>query len=674
MKVSLSWILDYLDGYDGSAQTVQKQLTFSGTEVDSAEPCGDDVILDLGVTSNRVDCLCHLGVAREVAAASGARLTPPPQVDALAFKGEATHQATSVEIRDPDDCPRFTAHVLEGVKVGPTPEPFKSRLESLGLRSINNIADITNYVMLELNQPLHAYDLEKIEEERLVVRRAEKGESLVAINGHTYELSPDDLVIADARQPVGLAGVMGGLDSEVSETTTRVLLESASFCGPLVRKTARRHQLHSDASHRFERGVSRAGAMDAARRAVDLILQHCGGWVRPDPLDAGGAGPAPEPIPLRLQAVERLCGISVDAGRAKSILERLECQVTQVAEDRLEAVPPPYRADLVREVDLIEEVMRIHGLNHIPDAMDMPVRPVPEHPARTLRESVRDRLVQLGCFETVTPDFVDDGSLGQVTVLDLSEPLKVMNPVRAGESTLRRSLLPSLLQVRKRNYDRGNQNLRLFEVSDTYGRNPMVPKGLSIRSLLGVLVDGDLRDARGILDDLLARYRVHADIVVQDAPSFESGSALYFQYDQQVLARSGYVDKALLKLMGLKVRPVYFELDVDALLRAGGLERQFEELPRFPGIERDLAVILKRDVSYAQLESLVDEVDLAHLDSLELFDVYEGKQVGKGRRSLAIRMVFRSLKRTLTAEEVDQGMSRLLVAIEERLGGEVRGG
>jgi len=646
-----------------------EKLTFSGTEVESHDPCGDDAIFDIGVTSNRPDSLCHLGLAREVAAVEGMGVDFPEC--AAAHDGPATADATSVTVEDAEACPRFTARVIEGIKVGPSPAWLSARLESLGMRAVNNVVDVTNYVLHELNQPLHAYDLDKLEEQRIVVRRARSGEELVAINGNTYKLDAEDLVIADAQRPVGLAGVMGGLDTEVGAGTTRILMESAAFHAPTVRRMARRTQLSSDASYRFERGCDRQGALQASERACRMILELCGGTLRSDPIDVGGDGPSPESVLLRMSEVERICGISVPLDRCAAILEALECAVESNGDD-LRVTPPSFRADLTREIDLVEEVIRLHGLEHLPVAPGMPIMPVHDHPARMLRERAKDRMVGLGYLETVTPDFVIEGLPSQTTFLLSGEGLLVKNPVRKGEGALRRSLLPSLLTVRKHNQDRGNDGVRVFEISNVRAAPESADQPVPHLPVLGWLTDDDYRAARGAVEALLEHLGVSMTVTPAESPWLEPGASGDIMAGGERIGVLGHPSRRLLKDLGLKGNPVYGECDLEAVGRLAVDMRKFSGLARYPGVTRDLTIDVDDIRPYGDVSAIVEEAALQWLETVELVDVYRGKNVGPGKKSPTIRFFFRSPEGTLTSADVDGEMARLMEMLKSKIGAVIR--
>lgn len=669
MLASYLWIKELLPGLALDAEKTADRLTLSGTEVESAEPVGDDHVLDIGVTSNRVDCLCHLGLARELAALEGTPLAWP---NCEAEEGGApTSEAISVRLED-ERCGRYVARVIEGVKVGPSPDWLVQRLEAIGLRSVNNVVDVTNYVMFELNQPLHAFDLDLVAGPEIRVRAAGKGEKIAVINGRELELTEEDLVIADAKRPVALAGVMGGGESEVGDGTTRILLESAWFEPSAVRRAARRHALSSDSSHRFERRVDRSGVARASARAARLIMELCGGTLRSGVIDEGAEGTAPGAITLRARVIERVCGITIPGDTVASILRALECEVGEVADGEWVVTPPRFRADLVREIDLVEEVIRVHGFDHVPEDGGMGVRVVENHPERILREALSDHLAGMGVFETVTPDFVAAEDAAPAFFVS-GEPLEVRNPVRSGEGYLRRSLLGSLLIVRKHNQDRGAVDVRLFETSRLVAAPSDRDSVPEPHPVLALLLDDEPRAARGLVERLLQPLGITPGVRMQDAAGLAGGSAADLMAGEVRIGVFGKVAPGLLKRHALKADPIFVELDLAAVRAASKSDREHVALARFPAVERDLAVVLDAGVAYARVEEVVSGLGVDLLEDFSLFDLFRGKGVGEGKQSLGLRFRFRAMDRTLESAEVDERMARVQGALVEDLGGEVRG-
>ncbi|MGC8643378.1 MAG: phenylalanine--tRNA ligase subunit beta, partial [Isosphaeraceae bacterium] len=459
MIVSWNWLTDYIR-LDMPVDVLTERLALTGLNHESTSEVGGDLAIDLEVTSNRSDCLGHLGIVREIGVVFGKPMRIPPALPAASGPGVETRTAVAVEC--PDLCPRFTARVVSGVRVGESPWWLRKRLETIGVRPISNIVDVTNYVMFECGQPLHAYDLDRLVEHRLIVRRARAGETLTAINGREYELTPDMLVIADAGRPVGLAGVMGGLETEIGFDTTNVLIEAAQFDSMSVRRTSRALGLFSPSSFRFERPLDPEITDWASRRCAELILDVAGGALHPGVIDVGERRAPRSPITLRLAQIERVLGISIDREKVRAILAALGLELIKQSEGSLAVRPPTWRPDLEREIDLIEEAARIHGYQHIPEDRAVPVTSA----ARGLRErveaEVRGALTGVGMNEAVTFSLVDEALASPVGPGVSPAPLRIDHSSRKREIALRQSLIPSLLAVRRHNEAHGNADAALF--------------------------------------------------------------------------------------------------------------------------------------------------------------------------------------------------------------------
>src|SRR4051812_37741153 len=441
MIVSWNWLAQYVR-LDMPVEALTERLALAGLNHESTAEVGGDLAVDLEVTSNRPDCLSHIGVAREVAVLHGRGLrVPDPRPPE---SGAAVATQTDVRVEAPDLCPRFTARVVSGVKVGESPWWMRKRLETLGVRPVSNVVDVTNYVMFECGQPLHAYDLDRLGGRRLVVRRARAKESLQAINGKAYELSPEMLVIADAERPVGLAGVMGGLDTEIGRETRNVLIESARFAPMSVRKTARALGLFSPSSYRFERPLDPEVTEWASRRCAELVLETAGGTLHPGVIDVGPPRPARPAITLRLDQIARVLGITIDPEEADRILVALGLRQVSTTPTSRTYVPPSWRSDLEREIDLVEEVARVHGYGHIPEDRAVPLTSAPRGERERVEGAVRGALTGSGFDEAVTFSLVSDALAEPLRPGPPTPPVRVEHPSRRREGALRQSLVPSL--------------------------------------------------------------------------------------------------------------------------------------------------------------------------------------------------------------------------------------
>ncbi|MFM7833756.1 MAG: phenylalanine--tRNA ligase subunit beta, partial [Planctomycetaceae bacterium] len=471
MIVSRRWLADYVPLPESTAE-LTRRLTLAGLNLEEFHDVTEwlsqrDVAIDLEVTSNRPDCLGHIGVAREIAVLFQQPLAIPAA--AVQESSEPAASAIAVSIDCPELCPEYHARVIRGVKIGPSPAWIQDRLKAVGINCVNNVVDITNYVMLECGQPLHAFDYDRLQGRRIVVRRAAATEKIRAIDQKDYQLTDQMCVIADAQRPVAVAGVMGGLDTEISDSTVNVLVEAAAFSSMSVRATARQLRLHSPSSYRFERKVDRSRLDWASRRCCELILQTAGGTLLQGSVVAGQSddGQRP-PVTLRFNRVSRLLGIEIPASLCVSILQQLGLLLLHSSSDEAVFQPPSWRADLTRECDLIEEIARIHGYEHIPTDAPLPVVTA----TRTLREKVLDtirtQLVAAGLYEALTLSFVSEDQRTMFQPAGPRSPVAVSHSSRSHENQLRQSLIPSLLQCRRQNERHGTLNAELFEIARVY--------------------------------------------------------------------------------------------------------------------------------------------------------------------------------------------------------------
>ena len=682
MKISHDWLSTYLDP-PCPREEVPERLTAQGFPVEDVQqinegPAAGDTVYDVEVTSNRGDCLSHVGVARELAASTGATLLNPPTD--LPGTGEAVGGITGVDLQASGHCPTYTARVIRGVSVGPSPDWLIARLEAVGLRPVNNVVDVTNFVLHETGQPLHAFDLDRLDGRRIVVRLAERGETFVAIDGSRHELMPDDLVIADASRPVAIAGVMGGMESEVGDGTTDILLESAVFDPLSVRTTSRRLKLASDASFRYERGVDRRGLESASRRAAALIVELAGGTLADGIVHAGEHEPRPAVVTMRVARCNALLGLDLSADAVVRHLERIGIDATAGGET-VTATIPTFRLDLTREVDLIEEVARLHGLDHIPTRERIEIRTRPPQQSVAARRALSDVLVAHGYHETITFSFTHPDRADAFLPAG-AEALMLDDERKRGEPMLRPSLLPSLLACRKLNQDAGNGSVRLFETAATWWR---ADGRLVERHRLTVLRDAPgkppeqgeaFRELRGLVDELVeamggAVAREWLTVEPLEASGIYSVSGTV-KLQGRELGTLGLVDAAVLKRFGITTPQLAGELDAGALLSLYPPRPRVGALPRYPAIERDLSVIVDEGVLWRDLERVVRDAAPALLDGLEFVTVYRGKPVADGRKSVSLRLKFRDPETTLRHEQVDPQVAAVIGAMQRELDAELR--
>ena len=673
MKISLEWLNSYLDR-SVAADEAERILTAIGFPLEGVEDQGEDAVLDVEVTSNRGDCLSHIGIARELAAATGRRLREPEV--AVVETGREARTLASVENRDLHACPLYTARVITGVKVMPSPPWLAARIEAIGLRPINNIVDVTNFVLHEMGQPLHAFDLARLDGRRIIVRPAQEGEQFTAIDTSRHLLAPPMLVIADARVPQAIAGVMGGAASEVTDQTVDVLLESAQFDPLSVRTTSRALRLASDSSYRFERGVDPAGVDRASRRAAQLIVELAGGTLAPGVIMAGEPAIAPRIVPMRPERCSALLGYRLPVERMVQWLAALGL-TPELEGDCIHCTIPTHRRDLAREVDLIEEIARLHGYEHIPVEPKMRIVARPPQKLVQVRQTVARVLTAHGFLETINFSFLAP-KLGE-PFLDGRELVQVDEDKKKAEPGLRPSLLPSLLGCRKSNQDAGNKEVRLFEIAQTFGRKG---DGYQESRRLALLADaqdlsGSLRAMRGTIEELLEHLGAEQIRIVPGQDRAWARPAAHLVDgggEGPIIGAYGPATPAMLKLFDLQTPVVLAEIDYEPLIRNYPPRPRVGPLPRFPAIERDLSLIVDEPVTWEEVDRLIARTRPALLEAVEFVTVYRGKPIAPGRKSVTLRMTFRDPQRTLKHEEVNPQVQAVVDSAARELNAEVRTG
>ena len=636
-----------------------------------------DTVLDIDVTANRPDALSLLGVAYEVAAIAGTAVREP----ALDYPedGPPIDDQVAVEVWDADLCPRYAAGLVIGLTVGPSPQWMQDRLLRAGMRPINNVVDVTNYVMLELGQPLHAFNYDRVKERTVIVRQARLGESLLSLDGVQRRLRPPMLVIADAQDAVGLAGVMGGAHSEVSESTTAVFLESASFHPFNTRRTAGALRLRTEAALRFEKGLRPELPVVALRRATRLILEVAGGAAAKGIIDAYPGRTEAAPVTLTSARLRQVLGVDVPAPEAARALSTLGFRAAPSDDDALQVSVPYWRADVGIEDDLVEEVARVVGYDRIPTTtMSAPIPPQQPNPLRELKERVRDLFVAAGFQEIVSYSLVGAGALK--VKAPGPDPLRVANPLTPEHEYLRTSLRSGLLAAMASNRRLEEGPLRLFEVSRVYhywGEGLPDEREMAAGVMTGATAPVtwrgeprplDFFDARGAMDAVLGRLGAQADYQPLEDPALSPGRAAAVRVAGQDVGLLGEVDAETLARFDVDGGPVVlFELDLESLLEALPAEgRRFRPVPRYPDAIRDLALVVPLETPAAQVQAVLERHPL--VARVTLFDVYVGPQVAAGKRSLAYRLTLRSPERTLTTAEVERATDQLLATLQREVG------
>ncbi len=717
MRVPIEWLREFVDLDAVPVETLVERLPGAGLGVEAVEGAADDTVLDLEVTPNRPDCLCILGVAREVALLLGRPLRAPERAAGLRrLTRGVEHSAAGgahltpdhrvmIRIEDPDGCPRFTASVVEGVWIGPSPAWMQRRLEASGVRAINNVVDVTNYVMLELGHPMHAFDYDLVAGHALTVRRARPGETLETLDGVTRALDGTMLVVADEERAVSLAGIIGGRSTEINQKTTRVLLEAAYWDPPTIGRTARRLGIRTDASARFERGADPEAPPRAQARAAALLADLYGARILRGLVDVYPRRISQRVLRLRPERAAAVLGVEVPRDEVIRILRALGC--TAEGARVLTVRAPTYRPDLVREEDLIEEVIRIYGYDRVP--LTLPrgdTTPGVTAPPLAADRRVREALTRCGLTEVltltlVTPEAAAEGG---------GTPAMLRNPLARDHAALRTSLLPGLIEVLATNAARRVDDVHVFELGRVFGGDGGEARPRERRAL-GIVLMGrwrtgwnvpeeqavaDLFHLRWILDALLGELHAPEHRVAPPAAAdvwWHPGRAAEVSIGGRVVARFGELHPDRAAHHRLPHRAQIAEVDLDALYQilAGAAPAArpaaadnlvppppivppgtYAGLPRFPDVERDLAAVVSRDLPAAQVEEIIRASAGPLLAAVELFDVYTGPPVPPGHRNLAYRLRFRAPDRTLVAAEAEEILERVRIALRTRAGARLR--
>ncbi|MDP7017162.1 MAG: phenylalanine--tRNA ligase subunit beta [Pirellulaceae bacterium] len=671
MIVSTNWLGQYVS-IDIDVAALADRFSMAGLNHEETTPVGDEYALDLEVTSNRPDWLGHIGVAREVSVLYSQELKIPA-VDLDGSGGPVT-DAVKVSVSCPDICYRYTARVIRGVKIGPSPDWLAERLRAIGQPVVNNVVDITNFVMMECGQPLHAFDLSKVAGPEIIVRRATKGEQFTAIDHRTYELDPDDCVIGDATSAAALGGVMGGAESEVTEQTVDLLIESAEFAPLSVRTTARRLRLHSASSYRFERRVDPVGVDWASRRCCQLILEIAGGQLCEGVIDTGPAIEPRETINLRLAQIQRVLGIAVPRDEVERIVVALGCQVVSQGDDFLELRPATWRRDLTREIDLIEEVARIYGYEMIPEDAKVPMVSSHRTDQDRVVADVRRVLTAVGIDEAMTRTVTPEAWSQVFTPWTTIAPLAVSSPMIQGEEHLRQSVIPSLLNARRLNESKSNPNAELFEVAKLF-----LPQRGALpdeRWVVAFVCGRGYLDAKGIAEhigrSMNPRLRLGAEPIEQALLEVERSCYLTLAGSQ--IGVVGELSDEGRKQFKLRGDAAVCELQLAPLIAAAELIRQHRIQSEYPAIDRDINVIVDESLTWAELDATIRDSCGPDMEQITYLDTYRdpGKD-GTGKKRLLFNVTFRSQTETLTGSATDSHRDRIVEAIAANHDGQLVG-
>ncbi|MCO6457161.1 MAG: phenylalanine--tRNA ligase subunit beta [Pirellulaceae bacterium] len=704
MLVSWNWLREYVD-LKMSPGELAERLSMAGLNHEETRQLGDDVAIDLEITSNRPDCLGHLGVAREVAVLwrQPLRVPDPRPAQAATRVGDVTR----VTIECPELCRRYTARVIRGARIGPSPPWLANRLRTVGIGVVNNVVDVTNYVMLECGQPLHAFDLARLRGPEIIVRQARAGEVFQAIDHRQYTLEPGMCVIADAGRAVGLGGVMGGVDSEVSAGTTELLIEAADFAPLAIRNTARRLNLHSPSSYRFERGVDPRGVEWASRRCCELILQLAGGELLEGVIDQGRPLAEPPLVRLRLAQIGRILGVDVPRSEVERILTALGGQLEPADDEAVTLRAPSWRADLTREIDLIEEVARIHGYDAIPEDVGVPMAPSHRTDEDRVLAKVRQVLTAAGFDEAMTISMVPEEWSDAFSPWTDLPPLVCNAAMLKGADRLRRSLIPSLLEARRVNESLANDEIELFETAHIYlpqpagspgqprqptsspdaprqpaglpeeprqpaglPEEPRQPAGLPDEQwTLGLTSGRGFAAVKGVVEQLVGLLtrdgRLAAEADAQ--PLLDGERSCRLLLDGQLLGFLGELSRDGQRRFGLRQPATVLELNLRALARRARLIPQQQELSPYPAMVRDLNLIVSEGLAWSELEQTVLSSAGPCLEALRYLETYRDPQRdGRGKKRLLLSLALRSAERTLTGDEADAIRDQVVQACAQR--------
>lgn len=652
----------------------------------------NDVVLEFELTANRADCFSVFGLVREIAAITGNK-PHFPEIKVNEDDNTKLNDIFSVEIADPDLCSRFSTRMLKNVKIGPSPEWMQQRLEGVGIRSINNVVDVTNFVMIELGHPMHAYDYDKITGKKLIARRAIEGEELHTLDDTSRKAKGEMLVIADSEKAAGLAGIMGGFETEITDTTTTVVLESADFYGPCIRRTARACGLSSEASGRFERGVDSETTIKALDRAAQLLQEMgactvCEGIVDvyPNPKQANYVTFIPEQINNHL-------GTNIAKDVMLNIITSVGFDVTKDENDEITVKVPSWRNDVTCMADISEEIARLHGFDKIKSTLPNGVSMQGTQSAKqTFIDKVKASLSSQGLYETISFALTNEETFNKLNIPQdspLRKAVPIMNPLSDEYPLVRTTLLSSIFDNLARNLARKNDDVALFEVGSVF-----FPKALPVTELpdevvkIAGAITGrrnaqgwnqtndmvDFYDAKGIIEELLANLRVTRYTVEAGTHyAMHPGKTALFKKGRDVIATVGEVHPAVLSAYGI-TKPVYiFELDATIVMKYMAKDLKYKALPKYPATSRDLAMLVDVDVNAADIEKAMTKAAGQNLTQITLFDVYTGKQVEEGKKSLAFSLTFQSNDKTLTDAEIDPAIEKIVAKLQKDFNANLRG-
>ena len=653
MKISLNWIKDYVN-HGLSTEKLSHKLTMAGTETEEIVKVGNDTVMEFEITPNRADCLSMIGMAREIATVTQKKLQTPKIKKLLLPK-----KKFPIKIESTKDCAQYIGTVIEGVNVKSAPIDIQKRISVLGNKPISNLVDITNFVLFEQGQPLHAFDLDKLEGGKIVVRRAKKGESIVAIDGQTYKLDPSILVIADAKKPVAIAGIMGGKATEVGPHTKNILLESAYFNPILTRRASRKLGLSSDSSYRFERGVDFEGVQRASVRATQLILEQAGGTSTH--YAQAGLNKSPfvrKPVMISVERINGYLGTTISATKIKSILTSLEFKVIAQGKN-LKVTPPSFRSDIHQDVDIIEEIGRVMGYDTLPTSLPtVPTTQINVHAPRQLRNRMREILIGQGLNEAITFTLMSEEDLKRSGWKDI-KALSLVNPLSLDQAIMKPSMLPSLLSVARGNINKGQKDIRLFELGKVYTVQAKEKEVAAFIFSGNHAFDWrsgkkavDIFDLKGSLQHVFARLNLdQISVQKQTYDIFDAQESTTVFSGKKEIGCLGKISRDILRAWDIKDADVYFaEIAIpDPKVQK---KKTFEPISEYPAIVQDVSLAVKDDVSFENIEALCWANGSDLLKDIRFHELYMGEKIPAGQRGVVFSCIYQSRERTLREEDV----------------------
>jgi phenylalanyl-tRNA synthetase beta chain len=671
MKLSLNWLKDYIDPKLSTDKLVER-LTMAGLEVEALESVGGDTVLEIEVTPNRPDCLSILGLALEIGAITGRAVKNPKirnfKMDSRLRGNDKKKQF--IHIENKKDCCRYIATLIRDVRISDSPREIKERLASMGIQAINNAVDITNFVMMETGQPLHAFDYDKLAGGEIMVRRAKAGESIVTLDGVERKLDPRILVIADAKKPVAIAGIMGGKDAQITLETKNILLESAHFDMGIIRRASRSLGLRSDSSYRFERNVNFEGVLTGTNRATDLLLSLTGGHCSGRGEISSKAKRVSSQIKIKISDIESLLGLEISPPKVKIWLGRLGFKVT-VKAGILTVLAPVNRADIGQDVDVIEEIARMIGFDRLPSKLPMIKTtniPVDKRP-REIKDHVR-RVLTAGMDEIITLSMINTKALAK-SYMDDKPVVRILNPLSQDQELMRPTMLPSFLQVVVTNINRGQKDLRFFEIGKIYSKDKE-------QEVLGLLLTGrrahdwrsskkegvEFFDLKGVLERIFKTAGIGVAYEAADMPVFDPACAAAIIVGGQQIGVLGRIGRKVLNNWDIKPLNVYFaELHLDEILSLPGKPLKYQPISEFPAIVRDVSLAVKKDVPYGKVEEICRKQGGDILRSVYFIEQYLGDKIQSGTKGLVFSCHYQSNTRTLREDEVSAVHERILQAL-----------